>query len=143
MSKPNILAALKERSSRAHKISLDSEIPDGAVPFIDPDYDDVEVFQLLGGDLEVTTSKVKPQVINYAEPFPFPVDEVVYVVDGECHTLYQGDDEPIVSKAGELSWLPKGAVMLKQEFFAGKSGHYMDIIVLPGGSVEVPPESGE
>ena len=134
------IQTLREKSKRAQKISLDPKVPDDASPFVDPDYDNVEVFQLLRGDLEVSISQVKPQVINYSEPFPFPVDEVVYVVDGECHTLYQGDEEPTVCKAGELHWLPKGAVMLRQEFFPGKSGHYMDIITLPGGSIDLPSE---
>ena len=122
---------LQEKTAQPHEISMGLEIPADAKRFLDPAYPDLEVYQLIDGGLEVTTSQVKPQVIEFPEPFPFPIDEVVFILDGEAHTYYEGKDQPTVAKKGQLHWLPKGAVVTKQEFFAGETGYYRDMIITP------------
>ena len=90
---------------------------------------DVRVYHLFSGQLEVVSTRIKPARISHEDPFP--IDEVLIVLEGELHTLLKGEDTPRVFKPGDIVWVPAGTMVTTEEFIAGESGYYRSMVVTP------------
>ena len=90
---------------------------------------DVSVHHLFSGQLEVVSTRIRPVKVTHHEPFP--IDEVLVVLEGELHTHLEGEDEPRVFKPGDMVWVPAGTMVTVEEFVAGDSGYYRSLVVTP------------
>ena len=90
---------------------------------------DVSVHHLFSGQLEVVSTRIRPVKVTHHEPFP--IDEVLIVLEGQLHTHLEGEDEPRVFKPGDMVWVPAGTMVTVEEFVAGDSGYYRSLVVTP------------
>ena len=90
---------------------------------------DITLHHLFTGHVDVAATRIKPVKISHDQPFP--IDEVLFVLEGELHTQLKGEAKPRVFPAGSIVWVPKGTEVTVEEFVGGDSGWYRSMVITP------------